>query len=156
MNIYFEDGLATVVPLTVLPAIKELLEILFKMHPSHQTLQRNFWQHCNKFKRFSISSQQMLTHSRLALKVVELAQLWLQTIIWRRALPASKTFSGDTVTWTYTEKILCKKILYWNTLLILYHEIIDSLIRCFFFEFPALLLRKPPTRVPLYIISKSL
>ena len=57
MNIYFDDGLTSVVPPTVLPAIKELLQMLGEMHPSHPTLQTQFWQHCNNFNRFGMPSQ---------------------------------------------------------------------------------------------------
>lgn len=57
MNIYFDDGLTSVVPPTVLPAIKELLHMLAEMHPSHPTLQTQFWKHCNNFNRFGMPSQ---------------------------------------------------------------------------------------------------
>ena len=57
MNIYFDDGLTSVVPPTVLPAIRELLDMLATMHPSHPTLQTQFWQDCNNFNRFGMPSQ---------------------------------------------------------------------------------------------------
>ena len=58
MNMYFDDGLASAVPLTVLPVVKQLLlDLLAEMHPSHPSLKTHFWQKCNNFKRFGMPSQ---------------------------------------------------------------------------------------------------
>jgi len=57
MTIYFDDGLAYVVPPAALPPIKELLHMLAEMHPSHLTLKTQFWQHCNDFNCFGMPSQ---------------------------------------------------------------------------------------------------
>ena len=57
MKMYFDDGLRTTVPRSVLPAVKQLLDLLAEMHPSHPSLQTRFWQECNSFKRFGMPSQ---------------------------------------------------------------------------------------------------
>lgn len=62
MEMYFDDGLARAAPYTALSAIKELLDLLCEMHPSHPTLQTKFWQHCTYFKRFGMPSQEPVDH----------------------------------------------------------------------------------------------
>ena len=57
VEMYFDDGLRYVPPCTVLPTIKDLLELLTEMHPSHATLQTKFWVNCNRFKRFGMPYQ---------------------------------------------------------------------------------------------------
>ena len=57
MEMYFDDGLRYVPPLTALPTIKDLLELLTEMYPSHATLQTKFWANCNHFKRFGMPYQ---------------------------------------------------------------------------------------------------
>ena len=57
MKLYFDDGLTSAVPVMVLPAVKELLNLLAEMHPSHLSLQTQFWQECHNFKRFGMPSQ---------------------------------------------------------------------------------------------------
>ena len=57
MEIYFDDGLASVPPRTALPAAKELLNLLAEMNPLYPLLQSKFWHQCNRFKRFGMPSQ---------------------------------------------------------------------------------------------------
>ena len=66
MNIYFDDGLTSAFPSTVLPAIRELLDMLASMHPSHSTLKTQFWQHCNNCNRFGMPSQEQLDSRMIA------------------------------------------------------------------------------------------
>ena len=62
MEMYFDDGLARAAPPTALSSIKELLDLLCEMHPTHPTLQSKFWQHCTHFKRFGMPSQEPIDH----------------------------------------------------------------------------------------------
>ena len=57
MEMYFDDGLRYVPPITTLPTIKDLLELLTEMYPSHATLQTKFWANCNHFERFGMPDQ---------------------------------------------------------------------------------------------------
>ena len=56
-EMYFDDGLRCVSPLSALLAIKDILELLTDMHPSHATLQTKFWLNCNQ--RFGMPCQRM-------------------------------------------------------------------------------------------------
>ena len=62
MEMYFDHGLAHAAPSTALSSIKELLDLLCEMHPSHPTLQTKFWQHCTYFKHFGMLSQEPVDH----------------------------------------------------------------------------------------------
>lgn len=59
MEMYFDDGLRYVVPFTTLPTIKDFLELLTEMYPSHATLQTKFWANCKHFKRFGMPDQRV-------------------------------------------------------------------------------------------------
>ena len=50
MEMYFDDGLRYVPPITTLPTMKDLLELLTEIYPSHATLQTKFWANCNHFE----------------------------------------------------------------------------------------------------------
>lgn len=56
-ELYFDDGLKTVVPSTALPSVKHSLELLLEMHPYHPALQTKFWRNCFHFQRFGMPSQ---------------------------------------------------------------------------------------------------
>ena len=58
MEMYFDDGLASVVPRTALPAVGELLDLLVELQPLHPAVQTRFWKDCNGFKRSGMPSQQ--------------------------------------------------------------------------------------------------
>ena len=56
-ELYFDDGLASHVPPTTLPHVKEALEFLLELHPCHPYLQTKFWHSCKTFSRFGMPSQ---------------------------------------------------------------------------------------------------
>ena len=56
-QLYFDDGLASCVPPTTLPHLKEGLDFLLECHPHHPYLQTKFWHSFETFNRFGIPSQ---------------------------------------------------------------------------------------------------
>ena len=56
-QLYFDDGLASVVPSTTLPCVKEALDLLLELYPYHPCLQSKFWHSCKSFSRFGMPSQ---------------------------------------------------------------------------------------------------
>ena len=56
-EMYFDDGLASHVPPTTLPHVKEALDFLLELHPCHPYLQTKFWHSCKTFSRFGMPSQ---------------------------------------------------------------------------------------------------
>ena len=56
-QLYFDDGLASRVPPTALPHLKEALDFLLELYPQHLYLQTKFWHSCKTFSRFGMPSQ---------------------------------------------------------------------------------------------------
>ena len=56
-QLYFDDGLASLVPRMTLPCLKEALDFLLELHPYHLCLQTKFWHSCKSLIRFGMPSQ---------------------------------------------------------------------------------------------------
>ena len=56
-QLYFDDGLASLVPRMTLPCLKEALDFLLELHPYHLSLQTKFWHSCKGLIRFGMPSQ---------------------------------------------------------------------------------------------------
>ena len=83
MGMFFDDGLKSIVPPTVLPLIKELLDLLSRMYPEHPHLQSQFRKCCSSFKRFGMPSQapadsRMIETGSCGIRVIMAAKDFLQ------------------------------------------------------------------------------
>lgn len=56
-EMYFDDGMMSAVPPLALPSVKQSLELLLEMYPSHEALKTSFWRNCHSFQRFGMPSQ---------------------------------------------------------------------------------------------------
>ena len=56
-QLYFDDGLTSVVPPIALPFVKDTLGLLLELCPHHPSLQIQFWQSIQGFMRFGMPSQ---------------------------------------------------------------------------------------------------
>lgn len=55
--LYFDDGLKTIVPFSLLSTIKQLLDLLSEMFATNVALQTKFWECASSFQRFGMPSQ---------------------------------------------------------------------------------------------------
>ena len=56
-QLYFDDGLTSVVPPVALPFLKDSLDLLLELYPHHLSLQTKFWHSIKSFRRFGMPSQ---------------------------------------------------------------------------------------------------
>jgi len=56
-QLYFDDGLTSVVPPIALPFVKDTLGLLLDLCPHHPSLQTQFWQSMQGFMQFGMPSQ---------------------------------------------------------------------------------------------------
>ena len=66
-EIYFDDGMMSAVPSLALPSVKQSLELLLEMYPSHEALKTSFWRNCYSFRRFGMPSQVPINSKKIGI-----------------------------------------------------------------------------------------
>lgn len=103
-ELYFDDGPMSTPPILALDSVKQSLELLLELNPSHTTLQTRFWQNGGAFQRFGMPSQVPVNS-----KMIGVESCGIGVIMTARDIISFGPLAVHNFQWQYCEMDLHRK-----------------------------------------------